>query len=218
MITRYKFPALFLGLVALLLVAACSHGGGGSDSMSGNVRVNLTAGSASNLTSSAGRSITTSSLAGTTGSIPPLHGDGDDGGGDDVLSMLAHVNVTLSSLIARNLNGELIDFVIDLPRTVDLIGLMNGNQVTLPTGTLPPGMYDQIIVVIRNVEFVFLDGRKVELTPPGGGWTRIVPVTTFEVIEGQTTTIELRFMPSGAFRDDGGRFEFDPDFECHTDR
>ncbi len=205
--TRYRLPVSFLGLVALLLVAACSHDSGGSDSANGNVRVTLTAGSPS--------TVTTSSLTETTGSVTPLNGDD---GGDDILSSLAQVNVTFSSLLARNLNGELIDFVLDLPRTVDLIGLIKGQQVTLPTGTLPPGMYDQIVVVIRSVEFVFLDGRKVELTPPGGGWTRIVPVTTFEVIEGQTTTIELRFMPSGAFREHDGRFEFFPDFDCRTDR
>ena len=225
MSTRYRLPGLFLGLVALLLITACSHDSGDSDSGSGNVRVMFTSGSASTATSSADSVIAASSLVGTAGSVTPLHGDdddddddGDDGGDDDLLSRLAQVNVTFSSLLARNLDGDLVDLAVDLPRTVDLIGLMNGRQITLPTGTLPPGMYDQIVVVIRSVEFVFLDGRKELLTPPGGGWTRIVPVTTFEVIDGQTTTIELRFKPSGALRERNGGFEFSPDFDCRTDR
>jgi uncharacterized protein DUF4382 len=216
MVTRCRLPAFPLLLLVVALVVACSHGSNESDNGRGDVRVKLTADrfSTTAITTTSG-SLAASTLAGTTGSTTTLgEDDGDDG---DVLSRLAHVNVTISSLLARNLDGDLIDLVIDLPRTVDLIGLMNGNQITLPTGTLPPGMYDQLVIVIRSVEFVFLDGTKVELTPPGGGWTRIVPVTPFEVIEGQTTTIELRFKPFQAFREFDGEFGFFPDFECRSE-
>ena len=207
MLTRHRLPAFLFCLVALVLVAACSNSSSGeSDARSGNVRVMLTA----DATTTNG----TAAPLRTTGSTTTFDDDGDD---DDVLSRLEHVNVTFSALLARNLDGDLVDLVVDLPRTVDLVGLMNGQQIMLPTGTLPPGMYDQIVVVIRSVEFVFLSGGKIELTPPGGGWTKIVPVATFEVIEGQTTTIELRFKPLGAFRELDGKFEFFPDFDCRSD-
>jgi hypothetical protein len=214
--TRGRLPALLPVLILLALGVACSHNSGGSNDRSGNVKVMFTAESPSTSTTSTSASLAASSPVGSSGSTTVLHEDGD-GDGSDLVSKLQHVNVTISSLLARNLDGDLVDLVIDLPRTVDLVGLMNGNQVTLPTGTLPPGMYDQLVVVIRSVEFVFLDGTKVELTPPGGGWTKIVPVAPFEVIEGQTTTIELRFKPFGAFRELGGEFEFFPDFDCKSD-
>jgi hypothetical protein len=208
MLTRHRLPAFLLGLIVLVLAAACSNSSSGeSDARSGNVRVMLTSDTLSTATTNS-----TSVPLGTTGTF-----DDDDDNNDDILSRLEHVNVTFSSLLARNLDGDLVDLVIDLPRTVDLIGLMNGQQITLPTGTLPPGMYDQIVVVIRSVEFVFLNGGKIELTPPGGGWTKIVPVAMFEVIEGQTTTIELRFKPLGAFRELDGEFEFFPDFDCRSE-
>jgi uncharacterized protein DUF4382 len=213
---RRRPPALFLGSILLLLVAACSHGGGESNTRNGDVRVKLTADTLSTATTTTSAAHASSTPVGMSGSTTVLAEDGD-GDGTDILSKLEHVNVTISSLLARNLDGDLINLVIDLPKTVDLIGLMNGQQVTLPTGTLPPGMYDQLVVVIKNVEFVFLDGTKVELTPPGGGWTKIVPVTPFEVIEGQTTTIELRFKPFGSFREFDGEFEFFPDFDCRSD-
>ena len=176
----------------------------------------LTADTLSTTTTTAVGSPAASTTMGTTGSTTVL-GDYHDGDGTDILSKLEHVNVTFSSLLARNLDGDLIDLVIDLPRTVDLIGLMNGQQISLPTGTLPPGMYDQLVVVITHVEFVFLDGTKVDLTPPGGGWTKIVSVTPFEVIEGQTITIELRFKPFQAFREFDGEFQFFPDVDCRRE-
>jgi hypothetical protein len=214
--TCCRLPALLLVLVLLALGAACTHSSGGSNDRSGNVKVMLTAQSASTSTTTTSASLASSNPVGTSGSTTVLHEDGD-GDDSDLLSKLQHVNVTISSLLARNLDGDLIDLAVDLPKTVDLVGLMNGNQVTLPTGTLPAGMYDQIVVVIRSVEFVFLDGTKFQLTPPGGGWTKIVPVTPFEVIDGQTTTIELQFKPFGAFREFGGEFEFFPDFDCRSD-
>jgi len=210
-----KLPMLLVALVALGLVSACSQDSGGSNDSQGGVRVVLTAGTATTATASTGAASTGSTTTGATGVSSTTFGENHDDG--DILSKLQHVNVTFSSLLARNLDGDLVDLAIDLPRTVDLMGLMNGQQVTLPTGTLPPGMYDQIVVVITNVEFEFIDGFKVTLTPPGGGWTRIVPVETFEVIEGETTTIQLRFRPWQAFREFDGEFQFFPDFDCERD-
>jgi uncharacterized protein DUF4382 len=219
MISRRWFAPLFCLLVAIAFFPACSGSHDDSDSGSGNVHIVMTAAAPPALAS------TSVSAVGVPGAALATEGDdgdgddqgedGDDQGEDDVLSRLAHVNVTISSIVARNLDGALVDLVTDLPRTVDLIALMDGKQVTLPAGTLPPGMYDQIIVVIRSVEFVFDDGTSKVLTPPGGGWTRIIPVEVFEVVDGQDITIELRFNPVRAFGEHDGEFEFSPDFECH---
>ncbi len=205
---RRRIPALLLAPAALALVAACNHNGRSESVRPGNVQVMLTAGSAT-------------TLMARTGASPaaPASTTLNDGSmtGSDLLSRLQNVNVTFSSMLARNMDGDLIDLKIDLPKTVDLLSLVNGNQVTLPTGTLPAGTYDQLVVVITHVEFVFQDGTKVELTPPGGGWTKIIPVTPFDVVEGQTTTIELRFNPMNAFGESGGEFQFSPDFDCTRD-
>ncbi len=205
---RRRIPVLLPAFTALALIAACNHHSGGSDVRQGNVRVMLTAGSATTLMSRTGASPTApASTVLNDGSMT----------GSDLLSRLQNVNVTFSSLLARNMDGDLIDLKIDLPKTVDLLSLMNGNQVSLPAGTLPAGTYDQLVVVITHVEFVFQDGTKIELTPPGGGWTKIIPVTPFEVADGQTTTITLRFNPMNAFGESGGEFQFFPDFDCSAD-
>src|SRR5262245_36326522 len=222
MISRRWFGPLFLMLVAIAFFPACSGSHDDSDTGSGNVHVVLTSAPTTGMVSPAASTLSPS--AETTGlSSAALgtendDGDGDDQGedeGNDILSKLAHVNVTISSIVARNLDGALGDLVTDLPQTIDIKSLMDGKQITRPAGTLPPGMYDQIIVVIRSVEFVFNDGTSKLLTPPGGGWTRIIPVETFEVIDGQDITIELRFNPLRAFGEQNGEFEFSPDFECH---
>jgi uncharacterized protein DUF4382 len=207
--SRRWIPPLFFLLVAIVFITACINHHDESDSRSGNVQFVLTA-AAPAQASTAG-----STLPGGTPGLSNAVWQDDDGEGDDILSRLAQVNVTFSSLMARNLDGELVSLVIDLPQTVDLISVLNGKQVTLPAGTLPPGIYDQIVVVIKRVEFVFVGGMSKALTPPGGGWTRIIPVETFEVIDGQTITIELRFNPLHAFEELDGEFEFSPDFECH---
>jgi len=201
---------LFFLLVGIAFITACINHHDESDSRSGNVQFVLTA-AAPAQARTAGSTLS----GGTTGLSNAVLPQDDDGEDDDIQSKLANVNVTFSSLMARNLDGELVSLVIDLPQTVDLISVLNGRQVSLPAGTLPPGMYDQIVVVIRKVEFVFVDGTSKGLTPPGGGWTRIIPVETFEVIDGQTITIELRFNPLHAFEELNGEFEFSPDFECH---
>jgi len=210
MISRRWIPPLFFLLVGIAFITACINHHDESDSRSGNVQFVLTA-AAPAQARTAGSTLS----GGTTGLSNAVLPQDDDGEDDDIQSKLANVNVTFSSLMARNLDGELVSLVIDLPQTVDLISVLNGRQVSLPAGTLPPGMYDQIVVVIRKVEFVFVDGTSKVLTPTGGGWTRIIPVETFEVIDGQTITIELRFNPLHAFEELNGEFEFSPDFECH---
>lgn len=217
---------LGFALFALLIAPACSDGDSALNSDQGNVRVVLSADSGATTTGAmdAGSS---AADAGAAAATDPAAGaldddrdddDGDDDGhGEDIMRRLEQANVTFASLLARNLDGQLIDLAVDLPRTVDLIGLSEGRSVTLPMGTLPPGMYDQMVVVMTQLELVFQNGAKVAVTPPGGGWTKIIPVRPFEVVEGETTTIELKFKPRQAFRELGGVFDFFPDFDCRTD-
>jgi hypothetical protein len=204
--------ALFLALVAIVLVVACNKSNLGHSSRQGGVRVKLSA-APSTGTATASRPLAASMPMGSTGTSASMGDDGGDGTGG-VLSQLQHLNVTFSDMLARNVDGDLIELTITLPDTVDLLTLMNGQQITLPMGTLPAGMYDQLVVVINNVELVFLDGGKITLTPPGGGWTKIIPVTPFEVVDGQTITIDLQFKPGQALQNLGGDFQFFPDFAC----
>jgi uncharacterized protein DUF4382 len=207
-----RLPALLVVVTALALVAGCTHSND-SQSRQGDVRIVLSGAAPATTTTTA--AMTSSTKFGTTYTSDTMSGgDWGDGG---ILSKLTHVNVTFSSFLARNLDGDLIDLTIDLPMTVDLITILNGQQITFPTGTLPPGMYDQLVVVITHVELDFVDGGKFDLTPPGGGWTKIIPVTPFQVVEGQTITIDLEFNPLNAFHEDGGEFEFSPEFECDRD-
>jgi hypothetical protein len=127
------------------------------------------------------------------------------------------VEITLSAILARNLDGELVDVTIDLPATIDLIAVLQGQTFDLPIGTLPVGSYDQIVVVIRTLSVTLLDGTKIDVTPPGGGWTAIVPTERFDVLEGLVTTVQLHFRPAGALRWIEDHFEFHPAFDCDVD-
>ena len=151
---------------------------------------------------------------------PSLNTDGDDDDDNDgehhtdrFLERVETATVTLASLLARNVNGELIDLDMDLPTTIDLKALANGNQTTLPAGTLPAGDYDQLVVVMTQVELTYINGGAISLTPPGGGWTSIVRVAPFTIVDGQDATIELQFRMGGAFRDLNGAIKFFPDFD-----
>ena len=131
---------------------------------------------------------------------------------------LQSANVTFTSLMARTLDGQLVGVTVDLPTTVDVLTLLNGHEVTLPVGFLPPGTYDQLVIVMSNVDLVTENGTHVTITPPGGGWTSIVNVRTpFVVTEGQTTNIELKFRWWRAFRWEDEQIAFDPEFDCEHD-
>lgn len=192
------FPLLLLLLFSPILIASCSL----VSPDDGNVRVVLSATSGASL-----------SMA---------HDDDDDDDDDDdrkgenFLSHLESANVTFSSLLARNLDGELIDLDIDLPHTVDLVALGAGHEVTFPAGTLPEGDYDQLVVVMTQLEANFVDGGSIALTPPGGGWTAIVRVAPFSVVDGETVTLELNLRLGKAFRRLDGAFRFFPEFEGHS--
>lgn len=190
-----RTTALPLTLIALLLTVACSDGMLNPDH--GNVRVVLSASDESSLNATAQND----------------DDDDNEGSRDGTLSKLESASITFSSLLARNLDGELIDIGIDLPETIDVVSLMGGAELTLPVGSLPPGDYDQLVVVMTQIELVFLNGGKIALSPPGGGWTSIVRVTPFTVVQGETLTVELNLKLRGAFRSFGDSFRFFPDFD-----
>ena len=128
---------------------------------------------------------------------------------------LQAANVTFASILARNLDGVLTNVTIALPVTVDLIGLGTEGAFTLPAGFLPPGEYDQIIIVITSVALTLENGTIVTIEPPGGGWTAVIQAgSPFTVVEGQTTTVDLNFRRGRLFQLLNGRWEFNPHFEC----
>jgi hypothetical protein len=128
---------------------------------------------------------------------------------------LQTANITFASILARNLDGQLIDVTIALPVTVDVLAMVSGRTVTLPVGFLPPGTYDQLVVVMTKVELTLGSGTVITIDPPGGGWTAVIPVTEpFTVADGATTTVNIRFHADGSFRWLDGGWQFHPEFDC----
>jgi len=190
-----------IGSCALAAAALVLGGCSSSDNMTGNGN-----GGRVQLVLSAG-----SSTAASPGGVSPATLTDDTG------RHIQSAGITLSSVLARNLSGELVAVVIDLPVTVDLIALSQGGTVDLPIGALPPGTYDQIVVVIRSLNVTLSDGTHIDVTPPGGGWTVIVPTQPFDVADGTMTTVHLSFRTGGAFEWVDGHLEFHPGFDCHVD-
>jgi len=183
--------------LAAVLVGGCSNSDSLSGRSTGNVRFTM-GGATTQATSLGGTSPVTLS----------------DGTGRTITS----ATISLSGIVARNLDGQLIDVTMDLPVTIDLIGVIQGRTVDLPIGSLPVGSYDQLVIVIRSLGVELSDGTRIDVTPPGGGWTAIVRVEPFDVVDGQVTTVHLLFRAAGAFRWIDGRLEFNPEFDCNVDR
>jgi hypothetical protein len=138
--------------------------------------------------------------------------DGDDG--DRPRRFFQAANITLSSILARNQDGVLVNVEMDLPVTVDVMMLEDGREVTLPDGELPVATYDQVVLVMTQVEGVTHDGTTITITPSGGGWTTIVPICPFVVEDGGTTTVSLTFMLNRAFSWHSSRYHFEPRLVC----
>lgn len=187
-------------ILALGLVIAASGCSGGSFLAPGQGRVQFTLASGSG----AGAAAPAQTAA---------RSDGWDGEHHDY-RFFQTADVTLSSILARNDSGELVGVGMDLPTTVDVVAMDGAGQVSLPDGTLPAGTYDQLVVVMTQVNAVAHDGTQITFTPPGGGWTAIVPVCPFTVDEGASTTVSLQFMVHRAFTWRNGRFRFRPEFQC----
>jgi hypothetical protein len=137
----------------------------------------------------------------------------NDGSGRSITA----ATITVSAVEARNLDGQLIPVTVSLPMDVDLVALITGGTVDFPDGSLPAGTYDQIVVVIRALHVTLSDGTVIDVTPPGGGWTAVVPTAQFDVVAGQVTTVQLHFRAAGAFQWVDGDLEFNPEFDCDVD-
>lgn len=142
---------------------------------------------------------------------PALHGDFE---GEHHNPFFASANVTFTSILARNLDGVLVNIDMDLPATVDVVTMEGGRQIVLPDGNLPAATYDQIVVVMTQVEGVTHDGTTVTITPPGGGWTAIVPICPFVVEDGGTAVVGLSLSVRRSFFWRDNRFHFQPRFVC----
>ena len=126
-------------------------------------------------------------------------------------------NVTFSSILARDLDGVLLNVEMELPATVDVLSLDGGREVTLPDGDLEPGTYDQVVVVMTEVQGVTYDGTTITIDPPGGGWTAIVPICPFLVEEDATAVVGLQLQINRAFSWRKNRYHFQPSFKCEQD-
>lgn len=158
------------------------------------------------------------------GAVIMRHGDDDrddDDDDDDGRRFLTSANVTLSSILARNLEGVLVHVDVDLPVTVDVLSMDGATEVMLPDAILPLATYVQVVVLITQVEVVTFDGTTIRITPggtpPASGWTVIVPICPFVVEQGATTTVGLTFMLEHAFKWRDNRFHFQPRFVCDQD-
>jgi hypothetical protein len=139
---------------------------------------------------------------------PQLHGDRERN------PYFESANVTFSAIHARNFDGQLVDAGMDLPATIDVVTMEDGRTVTLPDGDLPPGTYDQVVVVMTAFQGVTYDGTTITIDPPGGGWTAIIPICPFDVVEGETAVVglEISLTRSLSWRDN--RYHFKPVFQC----
>jgi hypothetical protein len=144
---------------------------------------------------------------------------GHDGGeGDGRPSWwFQSANVTLSSILVRNLNGVLVPLAIPLPITIDVVQIEGGRQIPLPDALLPPGIYDQVVVVMTAVQGLTHDGTVITVQPPGGGWTAVIPICPLPIAEGSTATVGIQLMVRHSFLRHGGHFAFQPRFKSHLD-
>ena len=179
-------------LGAALLAVACS-GTSASTQASGKGRIQIAMTSGSGPTASAVNTVSTA---------------------ETPKPELKSANITLSSIQARAADGSWVDVLISLPTTIDLVAIRDGKTIQLPAGLLPPGTYDRLMVTITQVDIVLTDDTQIAITPPPGGWTVQIPAKPFEIVEGQPTSVSLRFREDLSFRFAGGTMEFRPEFEC----
>lgn len=152
-----------------------------------------------------------------TATVVADRGDDDDDDGKRGEWRFQTATVTLSSILARTNDGELVDLDIDLPITVDVVRIDGGKQLVLPDGFLPADTYDQVVLVITAVQGTTRDGTVVTIEPPGGGWTAIIPICPLEVVESATTTVGLALNVRSSFLRVGNWWSFQPRFRSLVD-
>ena len=196
--------ALAFALAIVVAVSACSDSLGPNR---GRVRMVL------------GSDASSFNLGVTAAGVGGDRNDANDGESHDRPSRwFRAANVTLSSVLVRNSDGVLVNLDLDVPVTVDVVQLENGRRIQLPDGVLPVGEYDQVVLVMTAVQGVMLDGTIVTIQPPGGGWTAIIPICTFDVAEGDTDVVGLNLVVRNAFsRGSTSSFHFQPQFRGTAD-
>lgn len=137
-----------------------------------------------------------------------------DGETDSPHRFFQSASVDITSILARDADGVLVNVDMELPVTVDIVSMENGKHVTLPDGDLPAGTYDQLVLVLKKLEGTTWDGTQITIVPPGGGWTTIVPVCPFTVDDNVTTTVSLAFDLQTAFTWRNDHYFFQPRFHC----
>ncbi len=138
--------AMVLALGLALVVTGCGESNslvGGDDGNGGKVRFVLSSGTDASVEPSV--------------SAPLDRADGPaatDGDRNDKLhhGYFESANVTFASVLARNLDGVLVNVEMELPVTVDVVSLEDGREIALPDGDVPPGSYDQVIIVMTQFE------------------------------------------------------------------
>lgn len=125
--------------------------------------------------------------------------------------------VTLSSILVRTSDGELVDLDVDLPVTVDVVKIDGGKHIELPEAFLPFGDYDQVVLVITAVRAVAHDGTVITLEPPGGGWTSIIPICPLAIVEGETAAVGIAFNVRNSFLRLNNWWSFQPRFRALND-
>lgn len=197
-----RLAAAATSIVLALVVAGCD--GGLFGPQSGNVRFVLSSATVAPMLTDAPAAAPSMSVVDGAA----LSGGHDDDDDDHPNPYFQSANVTFTSVLARNLDGVLVNITMDLPVTVDVMTMERGRQITLPDGDLAPGTYDQVVVVMSQVQGVTHEGTTITIDPPGGGWTAIVPVCPFEVADGETSVIGLQLSVRRSFvwRDGGLRF------------
>lgn len=136
------------------------------------------------------------------------------GGGDEPRRLIKAANVTFSSILGRNQDGVLENVDLDLPVTVDVLTLETGREVQLPEGVLPEGTYDQVVVVMTEVQVTLADDTEITINPPGGGWTAIASLCPpVEVTGSEDATVSLTLEVRRSFLFASNRFLFAPRFK-----
>jgi hypothetical protein len=204
---RLNAATAALAIVLALGATACDGGLFGPEA--GNVRFVLSSAPDAALVTDGGATVPSASVV----DGPALSGD-HDGHDDRPNPYFVSANVTFTSVLARNDEGVLLNIEMDLPVTVDVITMEGGREITLPDGNLSPGTYDQVVVVMSQVQGVTHDGTTITIDPPGGGWTAIVPVCPFDIADGETSVIGLQLSVKRSFSWRDGRFRFQPHFVC----